>query len=94
MDPALAAWAAGNGGLQAPVSLEAWAAAGENSDEEPSEPLGDSVLAVRDNDEGQLVVHGGVDAKAKLVVAQLREALALVPVVGTHHAPPFTKHGG
>ena len=93
MDPALAAWAAGNGGLQAPVSLKAWAAAGEKSDEEPSEPLGDSVLAVRDNDEGQLVVHGGVEAKAELVLAQL-EALALVPVVGTHHAPLFTKHGG
>ena len=82
MDPALAAWATGNGGLQAPVRLQAWAAAGENSDEEPSEPLGDSVLAVRDNDEGQFVL------------AQLEEALALVPVVGTHHAPPFTKHGG
>ena len=58
------------------------------SDEEPSEPLGDSVLAVRDNDEGQLVVHGGVDAKAELVFAHLEEALALVPEVGTHHARP------
>ena len=89
MDPALAAWATGNGGLQAPVRLQAWAAAGENSAEEPSEPLGDSVLAVRDNDEGQLVVHGGVEKKTDLMLAHLEEALALVPVVGTHQAPPL-----